>query len=100
MVVKTGSLACMAGGPGWLNANQESIRVTIYKDFNNLLGIAGCLSLVPQLAAASRPEIGLAFFYGKLQGLCTHISHHQDFSCLGVLDNCRDESGGIESDLG
>jgi hypothetical protein len=80
--------------------DQKCIGIAIHTDLDHALHISGGGSFVPQLLPAAGPEMGFACFERKLEGLPVHVCQHQDFFGLCILHDCRDESGGIESDIG
>jgi hypothetical protein len=55
-----------------LDDQQQAVVVAVQADFAHLLHVAGCLALLPQFTARTRPVYGKAGFRRLRQGFAVH----------------------------
>lgn len=79
-----------------MDSDQKRIGIAIYADLDHALHVSGGGALVPQLAAAARPEIGFTVLERELQRFLVHVRQHEDFVCLCILHDGRDQSVAVE----
>src|SRR5205807_2885915 len=67
------------------NADQQSISITIHRDFFHALRVAGSFAFVPELLTRTRPKPGLAGLQRALQAFVVHVGEREHAPRLSVL---------------
>ena len=75
----------MAGGPGWIDADQHRIAIAVEPHGLDRLGVAAGRALDPQLFAAAAEEGGLAGGERLLERLAVHPGEHEHLAARCVL---------------
>jgi hypothetical protein len=90
----------VAGDTHLLDPDQETVAVAVGGHRADMLDVAGGLALLPVAAAGATPEPGAAGGEGAPDGLRVHPGDHQDGAVGVVLDNRREQAGGVEGEAG
>ena len=74
-----------------LDAQQDGVVIAVQPDAADFLHMAGRPPLVPELATAAAPVMGLARGQRALPGLLIHVRQHEHFSRRRILSDGRYE---------
>ena len=91
-VIEAGICAEVACGTFLFNYYRKCILVAVGGDAYNLLHVAACLTLAPELLTRARPEAGALFFNAYFKAFSVHISNGKHLFALCVNHNSRDKS--------
>src|SRR5438309_3114797 len=72
-----------------IHLQQDSVRVTVGSRSDDVLVVAGRVSLVPELLARPAPEPRIAALQRSAYRLGVHVSNHQYFASVLVLHDGR-----------
>ena len=81
----------MTGGAVLVHADHQGVVVAVGGDVDDVLGVAGCLALAPELLAGAAPEAGALLFDRDFQALPVHIGQRQHLAAGPVHDDGGDE---------
>ncbi len=93
---ETAAGTCMTGRSCLLDLDKEGVLVAVIQDVLDPLYVARGLALLPELLARSAPEPRQAGLNRSPQGFRIHVSNHQDFVVLPVLNHGRNKTFFIE----
>ena len=78
--------ARVAGDARLMHAHEKRVAVAVVGDLLDLLDVAGCLALLPELLAAAAEEPGVARLERLLEGFLVHVGQHEDLAVLLLHD--------------
>ncbi len=82
----------MAGRAGLLYAQQHRVLITIDEHLDDALGVAACLPLAPELAAAAGVVPRVAALNRARQRLRVHMGEHQHLAARVIGDDGADQA--------
>ena len=80
----------MAYRTGGVCLNQDAIAFTVIPDFPHFDVVARGLSFVPEFLTATAEEPDIVAGEGSAQGFLIHVTEHEHFTGIGILDDGRD----------
>jgi len=86
----------VAGRSVLLDPNEQCVLVTVIRDLDHPLHVAGGAALFPKTVSRAAPEVGVSGIEGLVQGISVHVRKHQDFAGVRILHNRRDQAFVIE----
>src|SRR5436190_8557286 len=98
-VVEAGALAGVTGRAVGLDQRQHGVAVAVDAQRADLLRVARCRALVPQLVARAAPQVQLTGLARARERLLVGIGEGEDLSRPPVLDDDRDEAPLVETDV-